>query len=193
LLYHLARQSLYDFYRAKLLSVTVSVATMIDAEKLKTVQTSADAQTPAYAELCETLRKVRNANRRKDTYFERMFTVTRSSQDPSVLLFGVDPEERPENHGRLGEVYRAGTREAINIDAAKVEDYFIQDEFGTFLRAHAPVRDRTGKIVGAIVVASSVNWVESRLRPIADKRHPCIAACGRDHYTGGLLYEPPRE
>jgi adenylate cyclase len=168
LLYYLARQSLYDSYRAKLLTVTVSVASMIDAEKLKTVQSAADAQTPAYAELLETLRKVRNANRRKDTYFERMFTVMRSSQDPSVLLFGVDGEERLENHGRIGEVYRAGSRETINIDEAKVEDSFIQDEFGTFLRAHAPVRDRTGKIIGAVVVASSVTWVESKLWPIAE-------------------------
>ena len=168
LLYYLARRSLYDFYRAKLLSVTVSVATMIDAEKLKTIQTPDDGNTPAYADICAILRKVRNANRRKDTYFERMFTVRRSPQDPTVLLFGVDTEEKLENHGRAGEVYRAGTREAINIDEAKVEDYFIQDEFGTFLRAHAPVRDRSGKIIGAIVVASSVNWVESRLWPIAE-------------------------
>ncbi len=173
LLYYLARRSLYDFYRAKLLSVTVSVANMIDAEKLKTAQTSADAGTEAYRDqayrdIVTLLRKVRNANRRRDTYFERMFTVRRSPQDPSVLLFGVDTEERLENHGRVGEVYRAGTREAINIDEAKVEDYFIQDEFGTFLRAHAPIRDSSGKIIGAIVVASSVNWVESRLWPIAE-------------------------
>lgn len=62
LLFYLARRSLYDFYRAKLLSVTVSVATMIDAEKLKTVQTSQDPQTPAYADLLEMLRTVRNAS-----------------------------------------------------------------------------------------------------------------------------------
>jgi adenylate cyclase len=167
LLYYLARHSLYDSYRAKLLSVTVSVATMIDAEKLKAVQTSADAQTPAYAELRDMLRSVRDANRRKDTYFARMFTVMRSSQDPNVLLFGVDSEERLENHGHLGEVYHAGSREEINIDATKVDDSFVQDEFGTYLRAHAPVRDRAGKIVGAVVVASSVNWVESRLWPLA--------------------------
>jgi adenylate cyclase len=168
LLFYLARRSLYDFYRAKLLSVTVSVATMIDAEKLKTVQTSQDPQTPAYSDLLDMLRKVRDANRRKDTYFERMFTVMRSSQDPKILLFGVDSEDRLENHGRIGDVYRAGTREGINIDETKVEDSFIQDDFGTFLRAHAPIRDRTGKIIGAVVVASSVSWVESRLWPIAE-------------------------
>ena len=57
LLYYLARQSLYDFYRAKLLSITVSVASMIDGESLKTIQTTADANKPAYAELRDTLRK----------------------------------------------------------------------------------------------------------------------------------------
>ncbi len=168
LLYYLARQSLYDFYRAKLLSITGSVAAMIDAESLKTIQTSADSSKPAYAELRDTLRKVRDANRRKDTYMQRMFTVMRSKQDPKVLLFGVDSEETLENHGRVGEVYRAGTREAINIEEAKAEDSFIRDEFGVFLRAHAPIRDRTGQVVGAIVVAASVDWVESKLRPIGE-------------------------
>jgi adenylate cyclase len=168
LLYYLARQSLYDFYRAKLLSITVSVASMLDGDSLKTIQTTADSNKPAYSELRDTLRKVRDANRRKDTYMQRMFTVMRSSQDPKVLVFGVDSEERLENHGRVGEVYRAGTREAINIDEAKVEDSFIRDEFGVFLRAHAPIRDRAGQMVGAMVVAASVDWVESRLWPIAE-------------------------
>jgi hypothetical protein len=49
---------------------------------------------------------LRNANRRKDTYMQRVFTVMRSSQDPKVLVFGVDSEESLENHGRVGEVLR---------------------------------------------------------------------------------------
>jgi adenylate cyclase len=166
LLYFLARQSLYDFYRAKLLSITASTAAMINAEDLKAIHSAADANTPAYAELRDALRKVRDANRRKDTYMQRVFTLVRSGQDPKVLLFGVDSEEALENHGRIGEVYRAGTRESINIEETKVEESFITDEFGTFLRAHAPVRDRNGQMVGAVVVAASVDWVESRLRPI---------------------------
>lgn len=166
LLYFLARQSLYDFYRAKLLSITATTAAMIDAEDLKLIHSAADATSPAYAELRGTLRKVRDANRRKDTYMQRVFTIVRSSQDPKVLLFGVDSEEALENHGRIGEVYRAGTREAINIEETKVEESFITDEFGTFLRAHAPVRDSKGQMAGAVVVAASVEWVESKLRPI---------------------------
>jgi adenylate cyclase len=166
LLYFLARRSLYDFYRAKLLSITASTAAMINAEDLKLIHSAADASTPAYAELRDTLRKVRDANRRKDTYMQRVFTIVRSSQDPKVLLFGVDSEEALENHGRIGEVYRAGTRESINIEETKVEESFITDEFGTFLRAHAPVRDSKGQMAGAVVVAASVDWVESKLRPI---------------------------
>lgn len=166
LLYYLARQSLYDFYRAKLLSITATSAAMIDGESLKTIQSSPDSSKPAYVELRDTLRKVRNANRRKDTYMQRVFTVMRSTQDPKVLLFGVDSEESIENHGHVGEVYRAGTRENINLEETKVEEGFITDEFGKFLRSHAPILDHNGKVVGAIVVAASGDWVESKLRPI---------------------------
>jgi adenylate cyclase len=168
LLYYLARQSLYEFYRAKLLSITATTAAMVDGESLKGIQAAPDSTKTEYVALRDTLRKVRNANRRKDTYMQRVFTVLRSSQDPKVLLFGVDAEESLENHGHMGEVYRAGTRENINIEETKVEEAFITDEFGTFLRAHAPVFDRNGKVVGAIVIAASVSWVESRLWPIAE-------------------------
>jgi adenylate cyclase len=168
LLYYLARQSLYEFYRAKILSITATTAAMIDGESLKTIHTAADSTKPEYIALRDTLRKVRNANRRKDTYMQRAFTVMRSTQDPKVLLFGVDAEESVENHGHIGEVYRAGTRESINIEETKVEEGFITDEFGKFQRAHAPIFDRSGKVVGAVVFAASVNWVESKLWPIAE-------------------------
>jgi adenylate cyclase len=168
LLYYLSRKSLYEFYRAKLLSIAATTAATINADDLKAIHGAADSKTPAYLELRDTLRKVRDANRRKDTYMQRVFTIMRSTEDPKVLLFGVDSEEALENNGRIGEVYRAGTRESINLEETKVEESFITDEFGTFLRAHAPVRDSTGKVVGAVIVAAQIKWVESKLWPLAE-------------------------
>jgi adenylate cyclase len=169
MLYFMAKQSLYDFYRAKLLSITASVSSMIDAESLKTIQSPADATAPAYGELQATLRRVRDANRRKDTYMQRMFTVLRSPLDPNVLLIGVDSEESIGNAGHPGEVYRAGPGEAIHLEETKVDQNFVTDEFGTFLRAHAPVRDRDGKVIGAVIVESSNDWVEASLRPLGQR------------------------
>ncbi len=166
-MYKLSRHYLYDGYRAKMLSITASVAQLLDGDSLKTIQTQASEATPAYTQLKATLRTVRDANRRKDTYMQRVFTVMPSKQDPKVLLIGVDPEENFANAGRVGEVYRAGTREPFDITQPIVEESFVTDEFGTWLRSHAPVRDASGAIVGAVVVEAPEGWVESKMQPIA--------------------------
>lgn len=165
-MYQLSRHYMYDGYRAKLLSITASVATMLDGDLLKTIQTRADEGTPAYKTLRQTLRQVRDANRRKDTYMKQIFTVMRSGQDAKVLLIGVDPEESLENAAHVGDVYRGGMAESIDFGQTKVEDAFIKDEFGSWLRGYAPVRDHNGQVVGAVVVEAPVDWVESRIRPI---------------------------
>jgi len=166
-MYQLSRHYLYEGYRAKLLSITASVATMLDGDLLKTIQTRADEGTPAYEKLRQTLRRVRDANQRKDTYMKQIFTVMRSKEDPKVLLIVVDPEESVQNAAHVGEVYRGGKTDSIDINQARVENSFVQDEFGSWLRGYAPVRDRGGEVVGAVVVEAPVGWVESRMRPIA--------------------------
>jgi adenylate cyclase len=165
-MYQLSRHYMYDGYRAKLLSITASTATLLDGDLLKTIQTRADEASPAYLQLRQTLRRVRDANRRKDTYMKQVFTVMRSVQDPKVLLIGVDPEESLDNAAHAGDVYRGGTAESIRIDQTVVEDAFIKDEFGSWLRGYAPVRDLSGQVVGAVVVEAPADWVESQIRPI---------------------------
>jgi adenylate cyclase len=165
-MYQLSRHYMYDGYRAKLLSITASVATMLDGDLLKTIQTRADEGTPAYQTLQQTLRRVRDANRRKDTYMKQVFTVMRSKQDPKILLIGVDPEESLEESAHPGDVYRSSTADNINIDQTVVENAFIKDEFGSWLRGYAPVRDHTGQVVGAVIVEAPTAWVESKIRPI---------------------------
>jgi sensor histidine kinase regulating citrate/malate metabolism len=47
-----------------------------------------------------------------------------------------------------------------------VSDEFITDEFGTFLRGHAPIRNRAGQVVGAVVVEAPSEWVQAKMNPI---------------------------
>lgn len=165
LMFQLSRHYLFDGYRDKLLSITNSVAILLDPELLKAVQSAGDGNSQAYAQLRRTLRRARNANRRRDTYMKRMFTVVPSKEDPNVLLIAVDSEESLQNAGRLGEVYRGRKLERLNDPV--VEDSFVTDEFGTWLRAHAPVRDANGQIAGIVVVEAPSDWVEGKLRPIS--------------------------
>ena len=65
-----------------------------------------------------------------------------------------------------GEIYRPGSEKLLDIQQPLVEDDFITDEFGTFLRSWAPVRDHSGNITGAIIVEAPATWVEFKIRPI---------------------------
>jgi adenylate cyclase len=159
----LAFHYLHEEYRAKLLSITTSIAVMLDGDLLSDVQARNDDHSPGYLQLRATLRRVRDANRRPDTYMQRVFTVGRSN---NALLIGVDAEENVQSAARPGEAYRDG--QAISLDLAKLDvgQNFISDEFGEVLRAHAPVRNRLGQIIGAVVVEAPASWVDHKMRPI---------------------------
>src|SRR5580658_6720249 len=50
-MYRLSSHYLYDGYRAKLLSITVSTAAVLDGDVLQQIQSRADEATPAYAQV----------------------------------------------------------------------------------------------------------------------------------------------
>lgn len=159
----LALHYLYDGYRAKLLSITASIAVMLDGDLLQQVQSRNDETLPAYTHLRETLRRARDANRRPDTYMQRVFAVRSAGQ---ALLVSADAEENVQSAAHAGEAYRDGQATSIDVTQTEVADAFISDEFGNVLRAHAPVRNRAGEIVGAVVVEAPADWVEQKMRPI---------------------------
>jgi adenylate cyclase len=55
---------------------------------------------------------------------------------------------------------------AIDFRQSKAENSFTTDEFGTFLRAYAPVKDDAGNIVAAVVVQAPGYWVDSIMSPL---------------------------
>src|ERR1700722_4235557 len=163
-LYSLAQRHFYAEYRAKLLSIAATAAALTDGNTLTSIHQREDEATPAYAELHHALKAVRDANRRKDTEVQRVFAVV---QRNGLLHIAGDAEEDPALMGRAGEPYR--TQGApLQWQTTAVEQDFSTDEFGRYLRAHAPVRDRDGKVVGAVIAQARVEWVEGKLRPMKE-------------------------
>jgi len=162
----LALHYLYDGYRAKMLSITASTAVLLDGDLLSQVKTASDEGSPAFLQLRDTLRRVRDANRRPDTYMKRVFTVMKAGGDSGALVVGIDPEENRQSAAHVGEAYRAGSSAPLDLAATEVGQEFITDEFGTFLRAHAPVRNHAGQIVAAVVVEAPSDWVASKMLPL---------------------------
>jgi adenylate cyclase len=159
----LALHYLFEGYRAKVLSITASIAVMLDGDLLAQVQSRQDEISAPYLQLRAALQRARDANRRPDTHMQRVFTVSRSGD---ALLVGVDAEESSQSAAHAGEAYRDGVTAPFDVSRVDVGDSLISDEFGTVLRAHAPVRNRAGEIVGAVVVEAPAERVDLKMRPI---------------------------
>jgi hypothetical protein len=109
LMYLHARDVITEQLHSKVTSIAAGTAAVIDAEAHRGLRSRADEETDAYRQLVQTLRRVRDANRRDDVHIKFIYTLTRSEQDPSVVLFGVDAEESLKEKSHVGDVYRDGT------------------------------------------------------------------------------------
>jgi adenylate cyclase len=93
---------------------------------------------------------------------KRVFTVYKDPRQAGVLFIGVDPEQG----SHAGDIYRAPNAHTIDINQEAAENAFITDEFGTFLRGYAPVRDSAGQVIGAVIVEAPADWVQAKMRPV---------------------------
>jgi adenylate cyclase len=112
------------------------------------------------------MRRVRDADRRPDTYIKRMFTVTRAPGDEKVLLIGLDSEGKVAAFAHPGEVYRTTTGHTIDFEKPVVDQAYSADAFGRFLRASAPVRNSAGEVVAALVVEGEEEIIRASMRPV---------------------------
>jgi adenylate cyclase len=163
---HRSVHYLFEGYQAKMLSIASTAAVTLDGDLLKAIQAHSDENTPAWRQLHDTLRLVRDINRRPDTYMKRVFAVVQAKDDPNTLLIAADADDNRETAGHAGEVYRPGAQRIANIGKLGVDDHFETDEFGTFLRCWAPVHDHSGNLAGAVIVEAPIAWVELKLQPI---------------------------
>ena len=129
-MYQLSHHYLFEGYREKMLSITASVASMLDAELFKTIQTPADERlrptpTSSGAARCAQRQPA------KDTYMKRMFTVCRRSRTPRFSSWR-GPRRESSKRRSSGEVYRGGRVDTLNMNR-RWRGVFVNDEFGTWL------------------------------------------------------------
>src|ERR1700682_5928405 len=73
--YRSTRKLLVAELREKVLSISTVAASIIDANLHSTIKSKEDETSPAYVQLRDLLRKVRDANRRKGTYVRYIYTL----------------------------------------------------------------------------------------------------------------------
>jgi adenylate cyclase len=140
----------------KVRSIAFTAGSLLNPEALARIRTPADQNSPDYAELIKTLRQVRNANRRKDTYVQRIFTLSVSSRDPSALQYGVDTAESLENIHQVGDIYRlAGSPVTGGLASLLPHTNVAYEAWARFNTAYAPIYNHNRELVGVVAVVDS--------------------------------------
>jgi adenylate cyclase len=136
-------------------SIAATAAALLDPEVIKHIRNRDDENTPAYATLQSELRKVRAANRRNDTWLQRIFMLMPAQQDPRVLEYVVDAEERFEYVHHPGDIYlRNGQPVGIGLEGIeKLADQLTGFQAG-YRSSFAPIRDTAGRLVAIVGVTT---------------------------------------
>jgi adenylate cyclase len=90
----------------------------------------------------------------------------RSPQDSNAAVVGINPEENRRLSSRFGQKYRSTRRINLTSDQVRVDEELHRDEFGEGLAARAPIRDRSGVVVGRLVVSFTSEGLADKQRPL---------------------------
>ena len=162
--YYAARASLMRQIQSTVLSVADTTSALMDVDRYLQIRERADEGSPAYRDVEAYLRRARDANRREDVRLKYIYIIAQDVKNPQAAHFVVDAEEEGENKSHFGEAYKSIDAASLNFHAAQVPPGFVKDQWGTWLTALVPIRDRAGKSVGLLGADINAEDVMGRLR-----------------------------
>jgi len=137
-------------------SIAATAAALLDPELVRTIRRRDDETTPAYAKLQSELRKVRDLNRRKDTWLQNIFILMPASQDPRVVEYAVDAEENFEYSHHPGDIYiRDGQPVSIGLEGIEKLAERLHDYQAGYRSSFASIRDESGALVAMVGVTTT--------------------------------------
>jgi len=177
ILYFPARSLAMDLLKSNVLSIAATVAALLDSEEHETIRNPTDQSGAPYASVEETLRRARNANRRRDLYVKYLYTMRPYAENPARAVFVVDAEEKGEDKSDVGSIYKSeDPNMKIRWNEARAEDRFMRDQWGVWLTAYAPLRNARGDSVAAVGVDVSAKETHGKLDSLLRNAGIALAA-----------------
>jgi adenylate cyclase len=136
-------------------SMAATAAALLDPEAVKSIKRREDENTPAYARLQSELRRVRDNNRRNDTWLQRIFILKPAQQDPRVVEYAVDAEERFDYAHHPGDIYLRNDQPVdIGLEGIEQLAQRLKGFQAGYRSAFAPIRDSSGRLLAMIGVTT---------------------------------------
>jgi hypothetical protein len=159
-----SHQNTWRFHKNELLNLAKITATQIDGDKHATLKAAPeDEATETYAAVRKQLQDIRKAV--DDIKFLYTMVCMKDSTGKEVWKFVVDAEDNPTEMSHSGDVYDITDfpqmREAY--ERPVVDDAIGEDQWGPFLSAYAPVKNRQGHVVAIVGVDRKGALIRSEL------------------------------
>ncbi len=158
------RRLAFQQIQSTVLSIAVDAASLIDGDLHETLG-EGDDESEAYRAIELKLRALRDRHRRDDVYVAYIYTFRPVGEPSGPWEYVIDSDENDEIKPVIGErfEYEEVTGElnplAEWLEVAAAEDGFLEDEYGVFFSAGAPVLNSNGDavaVVGVDIEASDV-------------------------------------
>ena len=167
---HLAGRSLFEQIQNTVRSIAIAAAHEVDGDQHQQIRGEDVANSAAYQQAIQHLRGIRDAHRSEQTDIAFIYTFRPSDEDSSKWIYVLDAEEEEADRSFFGDPFIFEARDARDLDfqldaPAKADLDFTSDQYGTFLSAHAPIRNRAGEVVARLGVdfnASDVRAIQHR-------------------------------
>jgi signal transduction histidine kinase/ActR/RegA family two-component response regulator len=148
-----ARDAIEREFHQTLLNTALAAATTVDPELHKTFRPGEET-TEKYQRAIESLAKIQATNPK----IKFIYTFTRKDGKIYFVLDATPPGDHDndgvEDKSYIGDEYPEATHcmhQVIDTGAPQVGDWGT-DRWGTFLSGYVPLRDRTGRVIGALGV-----------------------------------------
>jgi adenylate cyclase len=164
LVYYQARTSLVKQMETTVVSIADTAAALINVDRYLQIRVRADEDSPDYREIEAYLRRVRDTNRRQDVRLKYLYIIAQDTKNPKAAHFVVEAEEEGVDKSHFGEAFKSIDVSTLDFDAVYVPKGFVKDQWGSWLTALAPIRDRTGTSVGLLGADINAEDVLGRLR-----------------------------
>jgi len=134
-------------------SIAATTAALLDPATAGAIRQRSDESRPEYARLQMQLREVRDLNRRKDVWIEHIFMLRPAPENPGIVEYSADAEERFEYTRHPGDIYtRNGRPVTIGLDGiGKLSENLDSFQAG-YVSSFAPVKNHSGALVAMVGV-----------------------------------------
>lgn len=141
-----------------------NLALQLDAEKYKEIDET-QTESESYTELREELNELRVMN---GVMYAYTFAVPEKGEHPTFLVDGMPLDAAPEDVAAIGTISMENEYSTFEkvIAGGNNHTNIMEDEFGRFISAYAPIKDDNGNvvaIVGVDIAASQIAAIQSNI------------------------------